>query len=189
MRFFVALEIPRECRQQLEDVQNGLVKLIPGVHLTDPDKLHLTLAFIGEQPPEMKERLVEALQNAASDIPSFQVAPAYIDGFPDLHHAHILWVGVKGDIDKLFVVRERVKDELIRLGLPVDERRYVPHIAVAKVNNFDLLPFQETQLEKLTMREFAPIQIGSLKLFESIPEEGFHKHNTLAQIPLQFNYA
>lgn len=187
MRFFIALEIPSESKKQLEEVQDGLQELFPKARLTKSDKFHLTIAFVGEQPEELRDKLVEAMRNAVSGISPFEVAPAYIDGFPDLHHANVLWAGVKGDIDKLFIVRERIKDELVRLGLPVDGRRYVPHIALVKVDNFNLLPFQENKMEQLTTGEFHPIRITCIKLFESIPEEGFHKHNTLAEIPLQLS--
>ncbi|MFH0937337.1 MAG: RNA 2',3'-cyclic phosphodiesterase [Candidatus Daviesbacteria bacterium] len=184
MRFFIALEIPEESKKQLEIVQEKLRQLIPGIRLTNNEKLHLTLAFVGEQPEEMRDKLVEVIKNAVWELKAFEVAPAYIDGFPDLHHANTFWIGVKGDIDKLFIIRERVKDGLIKLGLEVDERRYVPHIAIAKVGNFELSPFQEAQFEKIMSEEYKPIKINCLKLFESIPEEGFHRHNTLAEIPL-----
>lgn len=185
MRFFVALEIPPESRRDLEEVQEELKQLFPQIRLTDNDKLHLTIAFVGDQPDDLKKPLVNALKKAAADQASFEVTPAYIDGFPHLHTARTLWVGVKGDIDKLFVIRERVKDELVSLGLDVDERRYVPHIAVGKIHGMNLTPAQEEVLEKMMNKTFQPIRITSLKLFESVPEEGFHKHNTLAEIPLQ----
>lgn len=185
MRFFIALEIPPESRQELEYVQQQLKQLFPEIRLTDNNKLHLTIAFIGDKPDKMKEPLIAAINRAAKNLASFEVTPAYLDGFPHLHGAQILWVGVKGDIDKLFIVRERVKDELVKLGLDVDERRYVPHIAIAKAKWFDLQPQEERELEKTMNWTFKPIQITSIKLFESIPEEGFHEHNTLAEIPLQ----
>lgn len=184
MRYFIALEIPEDCRQQINLVQQKIKKLIPEARLTDNPKLHLTIAFIGEQPETRKNEFAQVLDNAALGIPPFSVTPAYLDGFPDLHHAHTLWIGVKGDIDKLFIIRERVKDNLIRLGIDVDDRRYIPHIAIAKINNFHLQPYQEMEFEKLEMEQYVPIQINSLKLFESIPQNGFHQHNTLAEIPL-----
>ncbi|MCL5935536.1 MAG: RNA 2',3'-cyclic phosphodiesterase [Firmicutes bacterium] len=184
MRFFIALEIPEESRQQLEAVQREIKQVIPDIRLTNPEKLHLTIAFIGEEPEEMREKLVEVIKEAVWDTPPFAVTPAYIDGFPSLHQAHTFWIGVKGDIDKLFVVRERIKDGLVRLGLEVDERRYIPHIAVGKVGKFKLLPFQESELEKITAGKFNTIRVNCIKLFESIPEEGFHRHNTLAEVPL-----
>lgn len=185
MRFFIALEIPEECRKQLETVQENLRQIIPGVRLTNNDKLHLTIAFIGEQPDTLKESLVKVMENAASGIPPFSITPAYIDGFPNLHHAHTFWVGVKGDIDKLMIIRERIKDGLVSLGLDTEDRRYVPHIAIAKINNnFSLHKYQEAKLQEIMLNIFGPIQITAIKLFESIPEEGFHTHNTLAEIPL-----
>lgn len=184
MRFFIALEIPEESKKEIETVQKKLAQLIPDIRLTNIEKIHLTIAFIGDQPEEIKEKLMEVMKNSAWGIKSFEITPAYLDGFPNLHQAHTFWVGIKGDIDKLFVLRERIKDGLEKLGLDPDEKRYLPHIAVGKINNFNLLPFQEAQLEKIMSQEFAPIKISCIKLFESIPEEGFHTHNTLAQIPL-----
>ena len=185
MRFFIALEIPSENRLQFHSIQQKLRKIIPQSKITDFAKIHLTLAFLGEQPEELKDKLVEIITSAVADIPIFEVTPAYIDGFPNLHHPNILWVGVKGDRDKVLLIRERVKDGLENLHLPVDERRFTPHITIAKANK-DLKVDQklEVELEKLMDIPFNPIKISSIKLFESIPQQGFHKHNTLAEVKL-----
>lgn len=185
MRFFISLEIPEESKKELEEVQQQVKEIIPEVRLTNNGKLHLTIAFVGEQPDYLKDDLVEVIKQATLNIPPFEITPSFIDGFPHLHNPHTFWVGVKGDIDKLMVIRERVKDGLVALGLTTDDRRYVPHIAIAKVsNNFKLHPDQEAKMQEMMLNDFAPIKISSLKLFESIPEAGFHKHNTLAEIPL-----
>jgi RNA 2',3'-cyclic 3'-phosphodiesterase len=185
MRYFIALEIPEDSRKQIETVQQKLKQLLPESRITDNDKLHLTIAFVGEKPDDFRNDLVEAIKNAVYDTPSFTITPAYIDAFPDLQHPHTLWIGVKGDIDKLFIIREKLKDELVRLELEPDDRRYIPHVAIAKTSRQELLPFQKNQLEELMNENFDPIKISCIKLFESIPEEGFHKHNTLAEIPLE----
>lgn len=186
MRFFIALEIPDSSREQLEKVQQKICELIPDVRLTDSNKLHLTLAFIGEQPDHLREKFIEVIKNAVIGVAPFQVTPAYIDGFPHLDNPKILWMGVKGDVEKLFIIRERIKDGLVALGMDVDARRYVPHIAIAKTpGDFVLAPEQQAEFERIALADnFEPIQISSLKLFQSIPEEGFHTHNTLAEIPL-----
>lgn len=185
MRFFIALEIPEESKQELEDVQEKLKELIPNFKPSFPDKLHLTIAFVGDQPESFKERLIELLERASVSIPAFSVTPAYLDGFPNLHRANVLWIGVKGDIDKLFIIRHRIKDGLMSLGLPVDERRFVPHIALGKASELELNAYQETEFEKIELQTFKPIRVDSIKLFESIPNTGFHKHNTLAEIKLK----
>lgn len=185
MRFFIALEIPNENLLQFQSIQVKLRILIPQLKLTNFEKIHLTLAFIGEQFDELKSKLTQIIQTAAAGIAPFEVTPAYIDGFPNLHHPQVLWVGVKGDIDKVLLIRERIKDGLENLHLPVDERRFTPHITIAKLNNhININRGLEVDLEKIMTLSFNPIKISSIKLFESAPEGGFHKHNTLAEIKL-----
>ena len=186
MRFFIALEIPDTSKKQLEQVQQKLKQIIPEVRLTDSEKVHLTLAFVGEQNNSLVNDLIAIIQKAVQEIAPFEVTPAYIDGFPELHHPQVFWVGVKGDIDKILLIRERIKDGLVNLHLPTDERRFIPHISIAKINkNFSINSDTEESLQKIMTQSFDPIKISSIKLFESIPDHGFHRHNTLAEISLK----
>ena len=185
MRFFIALEIPNKNLPQFQSIEQRLHTLIPQARLTDLDKLHLTLAFIADESPEIKEALVKIMENSSENISPFQVTPAYIDGFPNVHYPQVLWIGVKGDIDKVLQIRERIKDGLTELRLGADPRRFIPHITIAKFNNYyKISREEEVELEKIMTLPFEPIQISQFKLFESIPQEGFHKHNTLAEIKL-----
>lgn len=185
MRFFIALEIPKQNIPQFQAIQAILHTLIPQARLTALDKIHLTLAFIGEQSELLTNQLARVIKDAAFQIPSFEVTPAYIDGFPTIHHPQVLWVGVKGDVDKLFLMHERIEDGLKNLKLPADERRFVPHISIAKLNSHTQITTElERKLEEIMAANFEPIQISSIKLFESVPNEGFHKHNTLTEIKL-----
>lgn len=186
MRFFIALEIPNYNSLQFQSIQDKLNTLIPQAKLTDLDKIHLTIAFIGEEDESFKDKLVQIIKDSVEGIPPFEVTPAYIDGFPSIHHPNVLWVGVKDDIDKILLIRERIKDGLAQLKLPVDERRFVPHITIAKISgDFSVERDLEEKLQKLMNESYEPIKITSIKLFESIPEGGFHTHNTLAEIKLR----
>lgn len=170
---------------EFQAIQASLHTLIPQAKLTALEKVHLTLAFLGEQIADLKPQLVRVIEAAVTDIAPFEVTPAYIDGFPTIHHPQVLWVGVKGDVDKIFLIREGIKDGLESFHLPVDERRFIPHISIAKLNNsFPLDRDLEIRLEKIMTVRFDPISVSSIKLFESIPTNSFHKHNTLAEISL-----
>lgn len=185
MRFFIALEIPENSKQELEDVQFKIAQIIPDLRLTNPEKFHLTIAFIGEQPEYLKEALTTLITEAVSNVSSFTVSPGIIDGFPDIHRPNVLWVGVNGQIDNLLVIRERIKDGLENLGLTTDERRFIPHITLGKTNSkIKLSKQQEYQLQEIALKHYLPIKIDSLKLFESIPQGGLHAHNTLAEVKL-----
>lgn len=184
MRFFIALDIPEEATEQIASIQNKLKQILPGVDLTYPEKFHLTLAFVGEQPGELKNPLIEVLKNSAREIPPFTVTPCCLDGFPHFHSANVLWLGVKGEIDKLIKIRHHIKDGLTQLGLDTDSRRFIPHIAIAKAHDLKITFEQEKLLEKIIPDNLDPIHVTAIKLFESIANEGFHRHNTLAEIKL-----
>lgn len=184
MRFFIALEIDDKNKAEFIKIQEKIKRIVPEARITDDEKLHLTIAFLGEQPDDLRVKLTHAITESVKDIPPFNVSPGYIDGFPTLHDPRVIWIGVNGDVDKLLVLRERIRDKLQDLDIYADERRYIPHISLAKSNDLHLTEEQEAQLQKLTLQDFPSIHINSVKLFESIADEGFHIHNTLAEIKL-----
>lgn len=184
MRFFIALDIPPASEQQIVDIQNKLRTIVPGLSLTYPEKFHLTLAFVGEQPEELKDELINVLQNSARGISPFSVTPCCLDGFPHFHNANVLWLGVKGEIDKLIKIRHHIKDGLTQLGLDTDSRRFIPHIAIAKASDLKISFEQEKKLEEIIPENLEPILVSAIKLYESIPSQGLHEHNTLAEIKL-----
>lgn len=186
MRFFIALDIPKENIQQFKAIQQKVQKLIPNCRLTDLEKLHLTFAFIGDQHAKIKDSLIHVLHHSAEGISPFSITPAYIDGFPNIHQPRVIWLGIKGDIDRIIILRERIKDGLAELQLDTDERRFIPHITIAKLNNEHEISLEtEEKLQQITTDAFTPMRIKSIQLFESIPYDGFHEHNTLAEILLQ----
>lgn len=184
MRFFIALDIPARSEQQIINIQDKLKNILPALTLTYPEKFHLTLAFVGEQPEELKDPLINVLKNSAREITSFSVTPCCLDGFPHFHTANVLWLGVKGDIDKLIKIRHHIKDGLTQLGLDTDSRRFIPHIAIAKAHDLKITFDQEKLLEKIIPENLSPIFVNSIKLYESVQNEGLHSHNTLAEIKL-----
>lgn len=185
MRFFIALEIPKENLASFQAIQRDLQTLIPQLRLTALDKIHLTLAFLGEQDKVLKDDLTDIIKSAAKNVLSFTISLESLGGFPNIHHPQVIWIGVKGDVDKIFFIREKIKDGLENLDLPADERRFIPHITIAKLNNHIQITGElEEALEKIMDQSFDPIRISSIKLFESVPSNGFHKHNTLAKIML-----
>ena len=64
MRYFIALEIPEENLAQFKSIQASLHTLIPQAKLTTLDKIHLTLAFVGEQPEELTSDLIKVIKSS-----------------------------------------------------------------------------------------------------------------------------
>lgn len=113
------------------------------VRLTPSDQWHLTLAFYGETPAAVVPELVERLERAAQRSPAMSLLLAGTGSFPaDPARARVLWVGVDGDTVALSRLAERANATGRRVGLDLGQRRYRPHLTIARPRQgpIDLTP-------------------------------------------------
>lgn len=124
MRAFVAIALPPRARDALERVQEAL----PLGRAADPDQLHLTLAFLGERPDAEVEAAHEALEGL-SFVP-FALQLSGLDVF-EPRKPEVLWAGIKDDA-ALRALQTRVLSALHGAGLPLERRRFRPHVTLAR---------------------------------------------------------
>ena len=91
------------------------------------DTLHLTLAFIGAVPEARLPGLVEALGAVAGE--AFQLN---LDRFGYWRHKRIVWAGCAGWPTALDRLVADLRRSLAALGLPVDDRPFVPHVSLLR---------------------------------------------------------
>lgn len=126
IRLFVALELPDDLRDRLALMQGG----VPGANWVDPENLHVTLRFIGEVPERSAAEIDEMLAEV-SGAP-FEVTLAGMDSFSRGREATSIWVGVARD-EPLMALQKRIDRSLTRAGFPTDEKRYLPHVTLARL--------------------------------------------------------
>ncbi len=124
MRAFVAIDLPDEVRSVLEDVQDD----VPVGRLMTPETLHLTLAFLGEQPRDLLAAVDEEL--ARIRAASFEVQLHGLGTFGN-RRPSVLWAGVKPQ-PALGALRERVRGAVRRAGLELPRERFRPHVTLAR---------------------------------------------------------
>lgn len=125
-RLFVALELPAELREQLAALRRGL----PGARWVPEDQLHLTLAFLGEVEGPAFAAVKQGLNGVRSD--PFELELAGTGRFPPRGQPRVLWAGVR-DPAEVSALAAEVRRCLARRGLPLDERRYAPHVTLARL--------------------------------------------------------
>ena len=100
------------------------------------EQIHVTVAFLAEVPDRKLDDLVERLARAAARRTAFATAVAGGGAFPNPARARVIWAGL--DLD------DRGRTELTRLatgaraaanraGVPVDGRRFRPHVTLARL--------------------------------------------------------
>jgi len=129
MRLFFAVELPT-------DVQSALGKLRPAesgdYRWPDPSLLHLTLAFLGEQPEE-RLGVLETVAAAAARA----AAPGWLKlgepgSFGPKRAPRVLWVGLDGDIASLNALQSQLDRRLRETGFAIEDRAFSPHITLAR---------------------------------------------------------
>lgn len=124
-RIFVAIGLPPDLQQRLGLICGG----IPGARWISPERLHLTLRFIGESSHEQMRDIDDAL--AAVDFLPFDLQLEGIGQFGG-DKPRALWAGIAPN-QALMRLHEQVNMALLRAGVPPDPRRYVPHVTLARL--------------------------------------------------------
>jgi RNA 2',3'-cyclic 3'-phosphodiesterase len=124
-RLFIAYRPPTAIKAQLLAVMGD----IAGARWQRDDQLHLTLRYIGAVDGRMAEEIAFAVE-------SFTFAPisVHLSGvgfFDSRDQGQPLWAGVAPEAS-LMALHKKLDQSLIRLGLPPEQRRYTPHITLAR---------------------------------------------------------
>jgi 2'-5' RNA ligase len=137
MRLFVAVVPPQEA---LDHVAAALAPLRDeAIRWTVVDSWHVTLAFYGELDDARVADLTGRLGRAAARHPSGELAFAGAGRFD----GRVLWIGCRGDTDRVRRLARSVGAAGRRAGADVDEqRRFRAHLTVARSSRpVDLRPY------------------------------------------------
>ena len=123
-RLFVALDLPDDVLKQLQSVAGG----IPGAKWVSPDRMHLTLSFIGEVSNSMLEEINSELNRIRANM--FAIQLEGVDIFANKKQAHTLWARVSKS-SELMSLQSRIETGLVEIKLEPTRRKYVPHVTLA----------------------------------------------------------
>ncbi len=125
-RLFIAVDLPESAIVSLIAAQPPAA---PGIRLTDPDQMHLTLYFLGEVNEHRTARIAAAL--AAVDRTPFPLTIAGVGLFPSKGGTTTLWAGVS-PCAELHELHKIVGQALAEAGVQLEVRPYTPHVSLAR---------------------------------------------------------
>ncbi len=127
-RLFLALDLPETIKDRLADISQG----IPGADWQEFDEYHLTLRFFGEVPEDRMHLLQDCLRGV--DGRAFFLGLQGVGVFPLRGNPEVLWAGVSAN-PQLQSLRHSVEAALSHSGFGRDERKFHPHVTLAKVKS------------------------------------------------------
>jgi 2'-5' RNA ligase len=175
LRLFVGIEFPPELKLRLSLLCSG----IAGARWVDPGNFHLTLRFIGEIDEGTAADVDEALLRLKAAPFSVQLAGVGVFGGDKLRQ---LWVGV-GREPALISLQSKIELALIRIGLPPEPRKYVPHVTLARLRAPRHGELQEFLAAHAQFRA-EPLPVDSFSLIASYLTKAGSVYEDQADYPL-----
>jgi 2'-5' RNA ligase len=148
------------------------------------DKLHLTVKFIGERPPDAVDALAAAAARVASRHEPLLLEVGRFGAFPSQRRPRVLWLGVRPD-PRLELLHHDVELACAELGLPVEGRPFRPHLTLGRVRAAG--PPVDPRVLALAARGVhfrVEVTVDSLDLMLSEPAHGGTRYTPLARAPL-----
>lgn len=179
MRVFVAIGLPDGVKGALAAVQ---AELRVG-RIVDPDNMHVTLAFLDDQPSGR----VEAVHEALSEIicPPFEMNVRGVDIF-GRGRPRLVFAGVEAS-DALTGLRRKVRAAVREAGIELKHNRFRPHVTLARISRDrqqDAGPGLSEFLQARAGFSLDPVFVGRFGLYRShLAPEGA-SYEALAEYPL-----
>jgi 2'-5' RNA ligase len=160
------------------------------VRLAAPERMHVTLAFLGEVPDT---RLADVRTAIGAGVtawaatwprPTPPVLTVAGGGRFGRGRFTILWAGVRGDVAALHDLATAVRRQLRRARLPYDPKPLRPHLTVARPG--DRLPAEVLAADRAALDGYSGPEFGvdEIRLVRSYPgPEPRYEH--LARWPLR----
>jgi 2'-5' RNA ligase len=133
-RTFLALDLDEPIRKRLLGVGADLADAAGKIRWVDQDRLHVTLSFLGDLEDAQVAAVCDEAGRIAADFAPMALEIRGVVPVPGQgRRLRMFWAGVDGDLEPLTQLHGRLNEAFGRLGLPVEGRRYRPHVTLARV--------------------------------------------------------
>jgi len=102
----------------------------PDFRWTRPENLHITIRFLGHVAMETAELIAQRVDRSASRGFAIQLGDAGV--FKRGRLASVVWVGVSDGSEDVSALATVVEAECVRAGLEGENRRFHPHLTLAR---------------------------------------------------------
>ncbi len=151
--------------------------------LVDLEMLHTTLKFLGDTDEALVPELVQAIERAAKGVAPLAVTLRGTGVFPSPKRISVIWVGVEG-AGPLAGIAANLERESEALGFPRENRRWEPHVTVARVKGGRNVDRVRAAVEAFANEEFGSSVVDRIRLKRSVLRPEGPEYTTVAEVPL-----
>ncbi len=164
-RVFLAIKIPDEISQKLSRFQNEIKKLDIDAKFVEEENFHINIKFFGNISDKKLKDILDVLNDLVKSTRLFEVDVQGVGIFPSEEFVRVLWAGAQSEgLRQLHTI---VEAKLEELGIPKDERRFTPHVTLARIRNPRNKEMFLDKIRENYKKEFGSFTALSMSLFES----------------------
>jgi 2'-5' RNA ligase len=179
MRCFVAVELSERVRQELGRLVREVRSKVRDVRWVRPDRMHLTLAFLGEVAAEFVEQARPGLESAAAGHAVFEAGMGGLGAFPSSGRARVVWAGMASGADRVQALQRDVVRALQPEGFAPERRPFIPHLTLGRLR----VPADVGTICSLQFVS-SPFVVDQVILFRSVLRPEGPEYTALATFPL-----
>jgi 2'-5' RNA ligase len=131
MRLFLALDIDAAIRERISRFIEGVTGFAPDARWANPESLHVTLKFIGEQPDAALDQIKQSL--SAISAATTEINFRNYGFFPTAKSPRVFWIGVESG-PQLAALAATIDSSLSSLGIPKEPLPFSPHLTLARAS-------------------------------------------------------
>lgn len=135
IRTFVCIEIPEPIRERIGALEQSLKKAGRQASWVKPSNIHLTLKFLGDVRRSRLDDVKAGLERAVAGVPHIEIEVGGAGCFPSPRSPRVLWIGLASLPAELIRLHKQVEDELAREGFPREQKRFSPHLTIARLRS------------------------------------------------------
>lgn len=184
IRTFISIPTPENVRQALTAIQSELKSADADVKWESPEKLHITLRFLGDVEENRLPQLIADCSKAICNLNSFSLVYEGFGCFPDARNPRIIWAGSHNDDGTLITIKKEIDAAVARYGFEGENRMFHPHITLSRVKGRRNIPNLIKMLQSVTF-EPHPVRIDEVHFMKSVLRPTGSIYTILQTIALQ----
>jgi RNA 2',3'-cyclic 3'-phosphodiesterase len=161
MRLFVAIEVDEPVRALAQHAAALLRDRGVAGRFEPPEKLHVTVAFLGSVEESQREPVVLALRSASEALKPFALVFDTIGAFPNERRPRVLWLGTAAQSAAFGECANAVRASYAELGFRFDHAA-TAHVTLCRASSVPARP-----LPRLSAS--ASLAVNGLTLLRSLP--------------------
>jgi len=167
IRAFIAIELPREIRDQLYEIQTKIRKTLSSSRISwvKSDNIHLTLKFLGDITQDQVS-LIDESCDFIRRAPVFDIRLSQFGFFPNAGKPRVIWCGYDAD-RRLSEIQKQLDEKLSSIGFSSEEKQFTPHLTLARVKE---IPKEQVKALSTAAKEIqiaASHPVHEITLFQS----------------------